>query len=166
MRVYCADGTRLACCRAARWLWSRCGDEQHRRARRRRQRRRDRRCDPTGLDEVDLADVEPHAEPAELSVRPHPGAAGDVGHRISHTITGGCTAPTDWHIFSLWPHMHTIATHQTFTVLHNNVPTTMLDQPYSFMEQKNYPMPDTVIHAGDSFHTACTYLNNTGATVQ
>ena len=82
-----------------------------------------------------------------------------------HTESGGCTAPTDWHVFALWPHMHQIATHQRFVVTHGGVPDTMLDQPYSFTEQKNYPMAETIIHTGDLVQTTCTYVNTTGSQV-
>ena len=77
-----------------------------------------------------------------------------------HTASGGCTAPADWNVFTLWPHMHQTATHQTFTV--NG--TTLLDTDYSFSEQKNYPIANTVLHKGDSIQTTCTYVNNTGTT--
>jgi hypothetical protein len=76
-----------------------------------------------------------------------------------HTANGGCAVPADWHVFTLWPHMHQAATHQTMTVTHGT-PITMLDVPYQFSEQKNYPMQDTLIHAGDSVSVTCTYVNN------
>lgn len=82
-----------------------------------------------------------------------------------HTAQGGCTAnrlaSTDLHVFALWPHMHQIATHQMFSV--NGAP--VLDTPYTFTEQKNYPMNEMVIHPSDAIQTTCTYVNNTGATV-
>jgi hypothetical protein len=81
-----------------------------------------------------------------------------------HPASGGCTANSDLHIFTLWPHMHQIATHQTLVVTHNSSPTTMLDVPYNFNDQKNYPMADTIVHAGDSIQTTCTYVNNTAVT--
>jgi hypothetical protein len=83
----------------------------------------------------------------------------------THTAFGGCNAPTDWHVFALWPHMHQIAVHQSLIVTHSGAPTTMLDAPYMFSEQKNYPMPETIFHAGDQIQTTCSYVNNTGATV-
>ncbi|HEY6038505.1 MAG TPA: hypothetical protein VIV58_29685, partial [Kofleriaceae bacterium] len=83
-----------------------------------------------------------------------------------YSVTGHCSVASDFHIFTLWPHMHQIATRQTFTVTPSSgSPATMLDVPYSFSEQKNYPMVDTVVHAGDKLTTTCYYQNNTGATV-
>lgn len=79
-----------------------------------------------------------------------------------HTASGGCKAPTDWHIFNLWPHMHQTAIHQSFSVNGAN----LLDMDYAFSEQRNYPMAVTTIHQGDTLLTTCTYKNNTGATVQ
>jgi len=78
-----------------------------------------------------------------------------------HTAQGGCIAPTDWHVFTLWPHMHQAATHQTWTYTHGGIATTLLDDDYRFTEQKNYPIPDTVIHQGDQIQTVCSYVNNT-----
>jgi hypothetical protein len=76
-----------------------------------------------------------------------------------HTAQGGCTAPTDWHIFTLWPHMHQIATHQTWTYTHGGTTTTLLDDDFLFEEQKNYPIADTLIQAGDRIDTVCSYVN-------
>ena len=81
-----------------------------------------------------------------------------------HTAVGGCTAPADWHVFTLWPHMHQTAVHQTFTVTHDGSAATLLDTDYSFVEQKNYPIPDTLVNMGDQIQTTCTYVNNTGET--
>jgi len=82
-----------------------------------------------------------------------------------HTATGGCAAPTSWNIFALWPHMHQTATHQTFTVTHAGTPATLLDTPYMFTEQRNYPMAQTLINQGDQITTTCTYVNTTGQTI-
>jgi len=77
-----------------------------------------------------------------------------------HDAVGGCSAPADWSIFTLWPHMHQTAVHQKVTV--NG--TVLLDSDYQFAEQKNYPMPLMTIHKGDQIQTTCTYVNNTGST--
>jgi hypothetical protein len=81
-----------------------------------------------------------------------------------HTAVGGCQAPSDWHIFTLWPHMHQTAIHQSLTVTHGTTPVTMLDVDYSFFNQRNYPMADTLIHGGDQISVTCTYQNNTAVT--
>nr|HEX4317881.1 hypothetical protein [Kofleriaceae bacterium] len=77
-----------------------------------------------------------------------------------HTASGGCTVPEDWTVFTLWPHMHQTGTHQTFTV----DGTALLDTDYSFLEQRNYPMAPTVLHAGQQVNVTCTYVNNSGST--
>ena len=82
-----------------------------------------------------------------------------------HTAQGGCTAPTDWHVFALWPHMHQIGVHQNLTVTHSGTPTTMLDTDYMFTEQKNYPIAEATFYSGDQIQVTCTYVNNTGATI-
>jgi hypothetical protein len=80
----------------------------------------------------------------------------------THTAQGGCTAPTDWHVFTLWPHMHQTATHQTWTYSHAGTPTALIDDDFLFNEQRNYPIADTLIHQGDQILTVCSYVNNTG----
>jgi len=82
-----------------------------------------------------------------------------------HTATGSCTAPVDWHIFTLWPHMHQTATHQTWSYTHGGTKNTLLDDAYSFFEQRNYPIADTLVAKGDTITTVCTYVNNTGTTM-
>lgn len=81
-----------------------------------------------------------------------------------HTASGGCTASTDVHVFTLWPHMHQTAVHQTWTYQPKNAtqPITLLDDNYVFEEQRNYPIADTVIPQGATITTTCTYVNNTG----
>jgi hypothetical protein len=78
-----------------------------------------------------------------------------------HTAAGGCTAPTDWHIFTLWPHMHQTAVHQTWTITRDGTPTALLDDDFLFEEQRNYPIADTLVRRGDRIDTVCTYINNT-----
>jgi hypothetical protein len=68
-------------------------------------------------------------------------------------------------VFDLWPHEHQTGTHQTFTVTHAGTPTNYVDAAFSFTEQKNYPMPEMVIHSGDTITTTCTYNNTTGSTI-
>ena len=83
-----------------------------------------------------------------------------------HTATGSCKVASDFHVFTLWPHMHQTAVHQKFTVTPAaGSPTSMLDTDYAFTDQKNYPMVDTVLHAGDTLTTTCSYQNNTGSTM-
>jgi hypothetical protein len=81
------------------------------------------------------------------------------------TIQGGCAAIQDYHVFALWPHMHQIATHQSFTVTHSGTPTKLLDADYQFTEQRNYPLAETIIQNGDQITTACTYNNTTDNTI-
>jgi Copper type II ascorbate-dependent monooxygenase, C-terminal domain len=89
-------------------------------------------------------------------------AAGDT--TTVTAVANQCSVGHDFHVFTLWPHMHQIATHQKLTVTPSGstVPVTLLDTDYSFMDQKNYPMTDTIIHAGDKITTTCDYVNTTG----
>jgi hypothetical protein len=80
-----------------------------------------------------------------------------------HTASGGCSATSDWHIFTLWPHMHQTATHQKWSYTPaGGTAVTLLDDDFRFTEQRNYPLADTVIHKGDRIDTVCTYVNTTG----
>jgi hypothetical protein len=76
-------------------------------------------------------------------------------------VTGGCHAPADWHVFTLWPHMHQIANHQKMTI----GGSTVLDSDYAFTEQRNYPMTEMLVPKGTQITTTCSYLNNTSHTV-
>ncbi|MEO8844839.1 MAG: hypothetical protein ABI591_23835 [Kofleriaceae bacterium] len=79
-----------------------------------------------------------------------------------HTATGGCNVAHDFHMFTLWPHMHQTATHQTLTVTPSGgTAATLLDTDYEFGNQKNYPITDTLVPAGAHISTTCTYVNNT-----
>jgi hypothetical protein len=88
---------------------------------------------------------------------------------IVHTATGSCNVASDFHVFTLWPHMHQTAVHQTLSVkadaAHGGATAMLLDADYSFSEQKNYPMVDTIIPAGSKITTTCSYQNNTGSTM-
>jgi hypothetical protein len=80
-----------------------------------------------------------------------------------HTVTGGCALNRSWNMFTVWPHMHQHATHQTFKVTKSGVTTKILDNmPYSFEEQGNYPIMPMLLQPGDRVETSCTYVNNTG----
>jgi hypothetical protein len=83
------------------------------------------------------------------------------------SVGGGCTLSADANIVALWPHMHQTAVHQLveLTPSGTNTATKLLDDDYSFSEQKNYPQnPMIPVHSGDKLKTTCTYVNNTGHT--
>jgi hypothetical protein len=80
---------------------------------------------------------------------------------IPTTITGGCTAPREWNVFTAWPHMHQFATHSKLTIGGDIV----LDTPYDFNEQVNYPEVARVIPQGTAIRVDCTYVNNSGVEV-
>ena len=77
-------------------------------------------------------------------------------------VKGGCTLKSDWHIFTLWPHMHQFAKHQKLTITKTGQqPVALLDDPYSFLEQKNYPMTEMLLESGTRIDVTCTYNNST-----
>jgi hypothetical protein len=82
-----------------------------------------------------------------------------------HTVLGGCSIPTTWNVFSMWPHMHSYATKQRVFAIRDGttVEETILDVPYSYEEQKNYAMP-VALQTNDQMLVQCTYVNDTNVT--
>ncbi|HEY5933776.1 MAG TPA: hypothetical protein VIU61_04060 [Kofleriaceae bacterium] len=77
-------------------------------------------------------------------------------------VYGGCRLTSDWHIFTLWPHMHQYAKHQKVVITETGkTPVTLLDDAYSFFEQKNYPMAEMLLPSGTRIDVTCKYNNNT-----
>jgi len=73
-------------------------------------------------------------------------------------IYGHCLAPSTWHVFALWPHMHEFGTHaRLITTDTNNVSRTLLDQPFDFTQEKTYVMNETVMQQDDQITVQCTY---------
>ena len=90
-----------------------------------------------------------------------------AGDSQPHVIQGLCSAPADWHIFNLWPHMHQFGTHQKVVVQHaNNSTETLIDTDYSVNEQRNYQMANIAIGTNETLLVDCTYVNTSGQTVQ
>ena len=92
--------------------------------------------------------------------------AGDINFSIppgdNKTTTGGCTLQRDWHVFTLWPHMHQFANHQKLVARPpGGEAITLLDDAYSFFEQRNYPMAEMHLESGTEISVTCTYNNNT-----
>lgn len=83
-----------------------------------------------------------------------------------HTVSGGCQISQPITLFTIWPHMHQFATHQTFEITKGGQVMKLLDnKPYSFEEQVNYQIAPLQLAAGDRIRTSCTYVNNSGVTV-
>ncbi len=81
-------------------------------------------------------------------------------------IVGGCTSNRNFTLFAVWPHMHQIANHQKFEVIHNATSNTLHDAPFAFGEQNYYlQSPEVQVASGDQIRVTCTYKNNTGSTV-
>ena len=75
---------------------------------------------------------------------------------------GSCSVPQEWTVLDFWPHMHSYGKQQRIKVRRNGGATeTILDQPYTYTEQKNYPMPNMQIHVNDELQIECIYNNPT-----
>lgn len=82
-----------------------------------------------------------------------------------YVVRGGCTFPRDATILAYWPHMHQYATHQKVTMTIGGVDQVVHDEPYSFEEQKYYPVEPLQITEGDAIEIECSYENHTGQPV-
>jgi hypothetical protein len=75
------------------------------------------------------------------------------------SLYGGCSAPEDWHVFALWPHMHQFGMHTKLNITTTaNQTTTVLDQPFVLSDEKTYPMNEMIIHQTDAISTVCSYI--------
>lgn len=95
--------------------------------------------------------------------------AGKIAFSVAtgqHDVIGGCTANQDFNLFAVWPHMHKIANHSKFEVIHNGVSTVVWDAAYDFNDQKYYPQtPEIQVKQGDQIKVTCSYNNTTGGSV-
>jgi hypothetical protein len=82
-------------------------------------------------------------------------------------FSGGCTFDQDATLVAVWPHQHQYGTHHKFEIHRDGGDTeVVLDEDYSFFEQKNYPLDPLIeIAAGDEVETTCTYVNESGSTI-
>jgi hypothetical protein len=91
--------------------------------------------------------------------------AGDVqlnipAGAVGHIEQGGCTLNRSYNVISLWPHMHQLAVHQTFELTRGGTTMTLLDDDYSFSDQRNYPQASPIqFLQGDQVNVRCTFDN-------
>ncbi len=81
------------------------------------------------------------------------------------TVTGGCTMSQPATLFMVNPHMHQLGTHALVTARRAAGDVVMHDGPYSFAEQRYYPIDQLELAAGDRVEIVCTYDNDTGSPV-
>ena len=111
---------------------------------------------------VDPAKVEHEAEVvlagkiADLSVVPG-----------ESTQSGSCEMSHDVTLFATFPHMHQMGSYLKATAVPvNGEPRVLVDGPYSFEDQRYYPLqPAMELKAGDEVKVDCTYQNPTTETV-
>jgi len=82
-----------------------------------------------------------------------------------HTAQGGCTIDRDMHVVALFPHMHQLGIQQKLVLSSAGTVTTLFDAPFTFGEQRNVPIADTLFRAGDRVDVTCTYINTTSQRV-
>lgn len=94
-------------------------------------------------------------------------------HAKTNVVSVCNPAPLDEpvHVMSVYPHMHLTATHAKITVQRSAAEETLFDEPYTFTEQRTYPLPrdgkaaDVVINSGERLTTTCSYDNQTDETI-
>lgn len=82
------------------------------------------------------------------------------GNGQTTNFTAGCTANSNFTLFALWPHMHTLATNSKFEITRNSQKMTLHDMPYSFSEQTYWKMsPEFQVQSGDRIDVTCSWIN-------
>jgi hypothetical protein len=90
---------------------------------------------------------------------------GPVGFQIPDdpapfTVSVSCPVKADATVLNWWPHMHQLGSHLKIEVDGE----TVHDEPFSFVEQVNYPTTGQIT-AGQEVKVTCTFVNETGAPV-
>ncbi len=75
-----------------------------------------------------------------------------------YSASGSCTLDADSTVFTLWPHMHQVGKHMDVT--HNG--NSLLNEEFSFEEQKMYPITPVEMAAGEKINVSCTWNNPQG----
>jgi hypothetical protein len=110
-------------------------------------------------------------DPAEVEHVAESVLAGKIGGLTvvpgASTQTGSCEMSHDVTLFAVFPHMHQLGSHLKVTAEPaGGAPTVLSDRPYSFEEQRYYPLsPSVSLKAGDKVTVECHYENDTGQTV-
>jgi len=83
----------------------------------------------------------------------------------SQTVHATCTFQSTATISTVWPHMHMIGTHMKVTYQGASGTKVLEDAPYSFSDQKNYPITPVTVAPGENILIDCTYQNPTSQTI-
>jgi len=121
-----------------------------------------------GTSGIDILEVEPGAVQHEAGVVLIGKALGLAVPPNMSTQTGRCTTAANFTMFAVAPHMHMLGRHMkvSYANADNTGARVLLDQPYSFDEQRfTMVEPPLVSKAGGHVTVECTYFNPTGQTV-
>lgn len=83
----------------------------------------------------------------------------------TQTVEGVCSFPTAATVITVWPHMHQYGTHMKVSYEGSAGNQVLHDLPYSFSNQKNYPITPLKVAPGDLVRIACSYQNTTSNTI-
>jgi hypothetical protein len=122
----------------------------------------------TGTSGIEILAAEPGAVQHEAGVVLIGKTAGLTVAPGTTTQTGRCTTPANVTVFAVAPHMHMLGSHMKvgYANQDGSGARVMLDQPYSFDEQKFTSLASPLVSgAGGRVTVECTYVNTTGQTV-
>lgn len=83
----------------------------------------------------------------------------------TQTVEGTCKFPGASTIATVWPHMHKYGTHMKVSYEGAGGTKVLHDGPFSFGEQKNYPIEPLLVAPGEAIRIECTYQNPTSNTI-
>jgi hypothetical protein len=122
----------------------------------------------SGTSGIEILPVEPAAVQHEAGVVLIGKTAGLTVPPNMSKQTGRCTTPADVTVFALAPHMHMLGTHMKVSYANADGSGTrlLLDQPYSFDEQRFTSLSDALVsRTGGRITVECSYFNPSGQTV-
>jgi hypothetical protein len=92
-----------------------------------------------------------------------------IPSRVESTVDGDCAndASEPVTVFSLWPHMHQLATNMRVDRIGaDGALTSIMNRPYAFDRNAHYAAePRVVVQPGEKLRTSCTYFNSTQGSV-
>jgi mono/diheme cytochrome c family protein len=92
-------------------------------------------------------------------------ATAPAGRRVDNVNTCTVKADQEIHLVTSSPHMHKLGVHAKFEVIRaDGTREVITDKPFDFEEQTD-DVIDVVVKNGDKIATTCSYMNDTGRTV-
>jgi Copper type II ascorbate-dependent monooxygenase, C-terminal domain len=134
---------------------------------------------PSDVSETDASGIEICVTSKKREVEAAPHLLGrltfSLPAKTSSDVVSTCRPmrqQTDVHLLSVTPHMHLTGTRSKLILnRQGGEQIALLDQPYTFQEQRTYNLPtdgsaaDVVLKPGDTLTSTCTFDNTTDSTI-